>query len=138
MAKGAWDMGSTIAGYSDRLSDAEIASTATTSTDMRNGVAYERTDAADAGGVIGYTNAQNKASKASMISSGAEIGGGVGALVGTAIPGIGTVAGGLIGTGLGALTNWALDGIFGLGSKRKRAIQDALNRQAMFARNTTL
>lgn len=138
MAKGTFDMGSTLAGYSDRLSDSEINATRTTSTNMRNGVAYQEISGPDEAGINQYTDAQNKASTWGMINSGGEIGAGVGAIAGSSFGPLGTVVGGLAGTVLGGLTNWGLDAIFGLGSKRKRAIEDAKRRSAMFARNTTL
>lgn len=131
-------MGSTLAGYSDRLSDSEINATRTTSTNMRNGVAYQEISGPDEAGINQYTDAQNKASTWGMINSGGEIGAGVGAIAGSSFGPLGTVVGGLAGTVLGGLTNWGLDAIFGLGSKRKRAIEDAKRRSAMFARNTTL
>jgi len=67
MAKGTFDMGSTLAGYSDRLSDSEINSTRTASTNMRNGVAYQEISGPDIAGINAYTDAQNKASTWGMV-----------------------------------------------------------------------
>ena len=138
MAKGTFDMGSTLAGYSDRLSDSEINSTRTTSTNMRNGVAYQEISGPDEAGINKYTDAQNKASTWGMVQSGADIGAGIGAIAGSSFGPLGTVVGGLAGTVLGGLTNWGLDAILGLGSKRKRAIEEANRRSAITAQYTNM
>ena len=138
MAKGTFDMGSTLAGYSDRLSDSEINSTRTASTNMRNGVAYQEISGPDIAGINAYTDAQNKASTWGMVQSGADIGAGVGSIVGSSFGPIGTALGGLAGTVLGGLTNWGLDAIFGFGRKRKKAIEDANRRAAIAAQYTNM
>ena len=125
MAKGAFDMGSTLVNYGDRLSDSEIAATRDVNTNMRNGVAYQELGSIDAAGVNRYTDAQNKASRWGMINAGGEIGAGVGAIAGSAFGPLGTVVGGLAGTVLGGLTNWGLDALFGFGRRRKRKIMEA-------------
>lgn len=138
MAKGTFDMGSTLANYGDRLSDNEIAATRDTNTNMRNGVAYQELGSVDVAGVNRYTDAQNKASTWGMINSGGEIGAGVGAIAGSAFGPLGTVVGGLAGTVLGGLTNWGLDALFGLGRRRKRKIQEAQQRIAQNTEATNL
>lgn len=138
MAKGAFDMGSTLANYGDRLSDSEIAATRDVNTNMRNGVAYQELGSVDVGGINRYTDAQNKASKWGMINAGGEIGAGVGAIAGSAFGPIGTVVGGLAGTVLGGLTNWGLDALFGFGRRRKRKIMEAQQRIAQNTEATNL
>lgn len=138
--KGGFDLGNAISGFGDRLSDAEIAATETKSTDMRNGVAYERIDGPDYGGVMNYANAQSRANKANFVTSAGDVGMGLGTVAGSVFGGgaPGALIGGLIGKGAGTLLSLGLDGIFGWSSAAKKEYQDALNRQAMFARNTTL
>lgn len=138
IGKGAWDMGSTLANYGDRLSDSEIAATRDINTNMRNGVAYQELGSVDVGGINRYTDAQNKASKWGMINAGGEIGAGVGAIAGSAFGPIGTVVGGLAGTVLGGLTNWGLDALFGFGRRRKRKIMEAQQRIAQNTEATNL
>lgn len=138
MAKGAWDMGSTLANYGDRLSDSEIAATRDINTNMRNGVAYQELGSVDVGGINRYTDAQNKASTWGMINAGGEIGAGVGAIAGSAFGPLGTVVGGLAGTVLGGLTNWGLDALFGFGRRRKRKIMEAQQRIAQMTEATNL
>lgn len=138
--KGGFDLGNAISGFGNRLSDAEIAATETKSTDMRNGVAYERIDGPDYGGVMNYANAQSRANKANFVTSAGDVGMGLGTVAGSIFGGgaPGALIGGLIGKGAGTLLSLGLDGIFGWSSAAKKEYQDALNRQAMFARNTTL
>lgn len=138
MAKGAFDMGSTLANYGDRLSDNEIAATRDINTNMRNGVAYQELGSVDVGGINRYTDAQNKASTWGMINAGGEIGAGVGAIAGSAFGPLGTVVGGLAGTVLGGLTNWGLDALFGFGRRRKRKIMEAQQRIAQMTEATNL
>ena len=138
MAKGAFDMGSTLVNYGDRLSDSEIAATRDVNTNMRNGVAYQELGSIDAAGVNRYTDAQNKASRWGMINAGGEIGAGVGAIAGSAFGPLGTVVGGLAGTVLGGLTNWGLDALFGFGRRRKRKIMEAQQRIAQNTEATNL
>lgn len=133
MAKGAFNMGSTLANYGDRLSDSEIAATRDINTNMRNGVAYQELGSVDVGGINRFTDAQNKASTWGMINAGGEIGAGVGAIAGSVFGPLGTVVGGLAGTVLGGLTNWGLDALFGFGRRRKRKIMEA---QWRIAQNT--
>lgn len=138
--KGGFDLGNAISGFGNRLSDAEIAATETKSTDMRNGVAYERIDGPDYGGVMNYANAQSRANRANFVTSAGDVGMGAGTIAGSIIGGgpIGGLIGGAIGKGAGTLLSLGLDSIFGWSSAAKKEYQDALNRQAMFARNTTL
>ena len=138
MAKGAFDMGSTLFNYGDRLSDNEIAATRDINTNMRNGVAYQELGSVDVGGINRFTNAQNKASTWGMINAGGEIGAGVGAIAGSAFGPLGTVVGGLAGTVLGGLTNWGLDALFGFGRRRKRKIMEAQQRIAQMTEATNL
>lgn len=137
--KGGFDLGNAISGFGNRLSDAEIAATETKSTDMRNGVAYERIDGPDYGGVMNYANAQSRANKANFVTSSGDVGMGLGTVAGSVFGGAaGGLIGGVIGKGAGTLLSLGLDSIFGWSSAAKKEYQDALNRQAMFARNTTL
>ena len=138
MAKGAFDMGSTLVNYGDRLSDNEIAATRDINTNMRNGVAYQELGSVDVGGINRFTDAQNKASTWGMINSGGEIGAGIGAIAGSAFGPVGTVVGGLAGTVLGGLTNWGLDALFGFGRRRKRKIMEAQQRIAQMTEATNL
>lgn len=137
--KGGFDLGNAISGFGNRLSDAEIAATETKSTDMRNGVAYERIDGPDYGGVMNYANAQSRANRANFVTSSGDVGMGLGTVAGSIFGGpAGGLIGGAIGKGAGTLLSLGLDSIFGWSSAAKKEYQDALNRQAMFARNTTL
>lgn len=141
MAKGAYDMFGGFASYSDNLGVNDINATQSHGTNIRNGVAYDYIGGADQQGVMDYTDAQNSQSKSQVIQGSANIGSGVGTLVGGAvgsvIPGLGTVLGGLagsvVGQGLGALTGWIGDSIFGGASRRKRRVQEALAKSSLIA-----
>lgn len=134
--KGGFDLGNAISNFGNRLSDAEIAATETKSTDMRNGVAYERVDGPDYGGVMNYANAQSHANKANFVTSAGDFAAGAGTIVGSFFSN--PLLGGLIGKGAGTAIAFGLDAITGWSKAAKKEYQDALNRQAMFARNTTL
>ena len=142
MAKGAYDMFGGFASYSDNLGVNDINATQSHGTNIRNGVAYDYIGGADQQGVMDYTNAQNSQSKSQVIQGSADIGSGVGTILGSTfgsaiIPGLGTIGGGLLGSvvgqGLGALTGWIGDSIFGGASRRKRRVQEALAKSSLIA-----
>ena len=134
IAQGGYNMLGGLTSYADNLGIEDVNATRSRGTNIRNGVAYDYIGGADQSGIMDYTDAQNSQSRSEVVQGSSQIGSGVGAIVGT---GIGGPVGGLIGSGLGylggALTGWITDGILGLGSKRKRRVQEAIRNSALQA-----
>ena len=132
-AWGLYNIGSDIAHAGDTISQGQIANSAATNTiTTAGGNTYTERGGLDAQGIMDYEHQMSTAKKVGLTTDAVGLGASAGGLVGSIVPGVGTVLGTGIGAGLGLLAG-GVASLLGFGDNEEEVEQMMRDQEDVFA-----
>lgn len=132
-AWGLYNVGSDIAHAGDTISQGQIANSAATNTiTTAGGNTYTERGGLDSQGIMDYEHQMATAKKVGLTTDAVGLGASAGGLVGSIIPGVGTVLGTGIGAGLGLLAG-GVASLLGFGDNEEEVEQMMRDQEDVFA-----
>lgn len=132
-AWGLYNVGSDIAHAGDTISQGQIANSAATNTiTTAGGNTYTERGGLDTQGIMDYEHQMSTAKKVGLTTDAVGLGASAGGLVGSIVPGVGTVLGTGIGAGLGLLAG-GVASLLGFGDNEEEVEQMMRDQEDVFA-----